>query len=81
MTIRPRGSAGGLQPWGYSSQWFQDLDGDGKTDILFKDVKTGLIGMSRAMMGKSIAIDLECYRMETVLIPINRLADVKSGRT
>ena len=63
-TIRPRGTAGGLQPWGYSSQWFQDLDGDGKTDILFKDVKTGLIGMSRAMVGKSIAIDIEFYRME-----------------
>ena len=62
MTIRPRGTAGGLQPWGYSSQWFQDIDGDGKTDILFKDVKTGLTGMSRAMLGKSIAIDLECYR-------------------
>lgn len=64
MTIRPRGTAGGLQPWGYSSQWFQDLDGDGKTDILFKDVKTGLVGMSRAMVGKSIAIDLEFYCME-----------------
>ena len=64
MTIRPRGTAGGLQPWGYSSQWFQDLDADGKTDMLFKDVKTGLIGMSRAMIGKSIAIDLELYRME-----------------
>ncbi|RKU20612.1 hypothetical protein C6503_05615 [Candidatus Poribacteria bacterium] len=64
MTIRPRGTAGGLQPWGYSSQWFQDLDGDGKTDILFKDVKTGLTGMSRAMFGKSIAIDIEFYRME-----------------
>ncbi|MCY3742262.1 MAG: VCBS repeat-containing protein [Candidatus Poribacteria bacterium] len=62
-TIRPRGTAGGLQPWGYSSQWFQDFDGDGKTDILFKDVKTGLIGMSRAMLGKSIAIDLEFYRI------------------
>ena len=62
MTIRPRGTAGGLQPWGYSSQWFQDLDGDSKTDILFKDVKTGLTGMSRAMLGKSIAIDLEFYR-------------------
>ena len=64
MTIQPRGTAGGLQPWGYSSQWFQDIDGDDKIDILFKDVKTGLIGMSRAMLGKSIAIDLEFYRME-----------------
>ena len=69
MTIQPRGTAGGLQPWGYSSQWFQDLNGDGKTDILFKDVKTGLIGMSRAMVGKSIAIDLECYRMEDGTYP------------
>ena len=69
MTIRPRGTAGGLQPWGYSSQWFQDLNGDGKTDILFKDVQTGLIGMSRAMVGKSIAIDLECYRMENGSYP------------
>ena len=64
MTIRPRGTAGGLQPWGYSSQGFQDLNGNGKTDILFKDVKTGLVGMSRAMLGKSIAIDLEFYCME-----------------
>ncbi len=69
MTIRPRGTAGGLQPWGYSSQWFQDLDADGKVDILFKDVKTGLIGMSRAMLGKSIAIDLEFYRMEDGTYP------------
>ena len=60
-TIRPRGTAGGLQPWGYSSQRFQDIDGDSKTDILFKDVQTGLVGMSRAMLGKSIAIDLEFY--------------------
>ena len=69
MTIRPRGTAGGLQPWGYSSQWFQDVDGDGKTDILFKDVKTGLAGMSRAMVGKSIAIDIEIYRMENGTYP------------
>ena len=69
MTIRPRGTAGGLQPWGYSSQWFQDIDGDSKTDILFKDVKTGLVGMSRAMVGKSIAIDLEFYRTEDGMNP------------
>lgn len=69
MTIRPRGTAGGLQPWGYSSQWFQDINGDGKTDILFKDVQTGLVGMSRAMLGKSIAIDLEFYRMEDGTYP------------
>ena len=64
MTIRPRGTAGGLLPWGYASHRLEDFDGDGKIDILFQNVKTGLVGMSRAMLGKSIAIDLEFYRME-----------------
>ncbi len=64
MTIKPRGTAGGLLPWGYSSQWLEDFNGDGEIDILFKDVQTGLVGMSRAMVGKSISIDLEFYRME-----------------
>ena len=69
MTIQPRGTAGGLQPWGYSSQWLQDLDGDGKTDILFSNVKTELGGMIRAMVGNSISIDLEFYRMEDGTYP------------
>ena len=68
-TIRPRGTAGGLQPWGYSSQWLQDFDGDGEIDILFMNVQTGLVGMSRAMFGKSISIDLEFYRMEDGTYP------------
>ena len=62
MTIRPRGTAGGLLPWGYASHRLEDFDGDGKIDILFQNVKTGLVGMSRAMLGKSIAIDLEFFR-------------------
>ena len=69
ITIQPRGTAGGLQPWGYSAQWLQDFDGDGKTDILFTDVQTGLIGMSRAMLGNSISIDLVFYRMEDGTYP------------
>ena len=69
MTIQPRGTAGGLQPWGYSTQWLQDLDGDGKTDILFSNVKTELGGMIRAMVGNSIPIDLEFYRMEDGTYP------------
>lgn len=64
LTIRPKGKAGGLLPWGYSYQWWQDFDGDGQIEILFKDVKTALGGMVRAMVGKSIAIDLEGYRMQ-----------------
>lgn len=68
-TIQPRGTAGGLQPWGYSSQWLQDFDGDGEVDILFRDVQTGLVGMSRAMVGNSISMDLEFYRMEDGVYP------------
>ena len=64
MTIRPRGTAGALQPWGYSSRWLQDFDGDGDIDILFRDVNTAIGGMTRALVGNSIAIDLEFYRME-----------------
>ena len=69
MTIKPRGTAGGLLPWGYSSQRLEDFDGDGEIDMLFKDVQTGLVGMSRAMFGKSISIDLEFYRMEDGTYP------------
>ena len=69
VTIQPRGTAGGLLPWGYSSQWLQDFDGDSNIDILFKDVKTTIGGMARAMVGKSIAIDIELYHMENGVYP------------
>ncbi|MDE0313332.1 MAG: VCBS repeat-containing protein [Candidatus Poribacteria bacterium] len=64
VTIQPRGAAGALLPWGYSSQWLQDFDGDEDVEILFRDVKTGLGGMTRAMVGSSIAIDIELYQMK-----------------
>lgn len=69
LTIQPRGTAGGLLPWGYSSQWLQDFDADGDIDILFRDVKTGIGGMTRAMVGNSIALDIELYRMEDGTYP------------
>lgn len=68
-TVYPHGTAGALLPWGYSSQWIQDFDGDGDVDILFKDVHTAITGMARAMIGNSIPIDLEFYRMEDSSYP------------
>lgn len=68
-TIFPHGTAGALLPWGYSSQWIQDFDGDGDIDILFKDVHTAITGMTRAMIGNSIPIDLEFYRMDDISYP------------
>ena len=62
--IHPRGRAGGMQPWGYSSQQFEDFDGDGAVDILFRDVRTGFGGMMRALAGNSVPLDLELYRAE-----------------
>ena len=69
VRIHPRGTAGALLPWGYSSQWLQDFDGDDDIDILFRDVKTGLGGMTRAMVGSSIAIDIELYQMKDGVYP------------
>lgn len=70
MTIRPKGSAGGLLPWGYSSYWLQDFDADGDLDFLFRDVNTNIGGMARAMVGKSIAINLEFFRMDNGSFPV-----------
>ncbi|MDH3768969.1 MAG: VCBS repeat-containing protein, partial [Gammaproteobacteria bacterium] len=67
--IHPRGKAGLGQPSGYSSQWFEDFDGDGQVDIMFRDVRIGLGGMARALVGNSVAIDLELYRMEDGVYP------------
>ena len=69
MTIKPRGQAGALMPWGYSSVVMQDFDGNGEIDVMFNDVKTAIGGMTRAMVGKSIAIDIELYRMKDGTYP------------
>ena len=67
--IQPRGTAGGMQPWGYSSQSWQDFDGDGLVDIKFGDVNIGLGGMTRALLANSVSMDLEFYRSEDGLYP------------
>lgn len=67
--IQPRGRAAGMQPRGYSSQWLADDDGDGQIDALFLDVKVGIGGMMRALLGNSVPIDLEHYRMEDGIYP------------
>ena len=69
MTIKPRGTAGGLLPWGYASYWLQDFDNDGDLDFLFRDVNTKITGMARAMVGKSIAVNLELFCMENRTFP------------
>lgn len=71
--ISPTGRAGALQPWGYSSQVFQDVDADGQLDVMFRDVRVGFGGMTRAMVGNSVPIDLEFYRLKNGAYP-NRAA-------
>jgi hypothetical protein len=60
--VRPHGKAGGLQPFGYSSQWWRDIDGDGQVDVMRGDVKLGIGRMIRVLLANSIAMDLEFYR-------------------
>lgn len=61
---RSRGKAGALQPWGYSSQELQDLDGDGRVEVMFRDIPVGLSAMFRALVGNSVPINLELFHGE-----------------
>lgn len=62
-SVEAPGRAGGLQPWGYASQRFLDVDGDGVTDMAMAAVNIGPGGMFRAMVGKSIAMDLALHTL------------------
>ncbi len=62
-TIRPQGTTGGMEAWGYAFRRWEDFDGDGQVDVLFGDVAVGLGGMSRAMLAGSIAMNLEAHRV------------------
>ncbi len=67
--IQPRGRAGGLLHSGYSAVWLQDFDRDGEIDIMFRDVNIGIAGMMRALLGNSIMMDVEFYRIEDSIYP------------
>ena len=51
------------QAWGYASQSFLDFDGDGTTDLAMVSVNTGFGGMARAMVAKSITVDVAFFRL------------------
>ncbi len=51
------------QAWGYASQSFVDFDGDGTTDVAMVSVNTGFGGMARAMVAKSIMVDVAFFRL------------------
>ena len=62
-SVEAPGRAGGLQPWGYASQRFLDVDGDGVTEMAMAAVNIGQGGMFRATVGKSIAMDLALHTL------------------
>lgn len=59
-SIETPGAAGGLA-WGYATQRYLDINGDGLVDFGMASVDTDLGGMARALAGKSIAIDLALH--------------------
>ncbi len=61
VILEPKGRAGAVQPWGYSSHDLPDFNGDGRPEILLRDTKMGLGGMLRALGGRSLGVDLEIY--------------------
>ena len=67
--LAPRSKGGGIQPWGYSSRLFRDFDDDGDVDVMFRDIRIGIGGMSRALLGNSVSMDLEFYRLDAGVYP------------
>ena len=67
--IQPQGRAGGLLHSGYSSVWLRDFDADGQIDIMFRDVNIGISGMMRALLGNSVMMDVEFYRIKNGIYP------------
>ena len=61
MAIDAPGRAAGLEASGYSTVRFDDFDADGHVDVAFADVNIGLGGMARAMVGKSVSLDIAVF--------------------
>ena len=59
--VEPEGSAG-VRP--------QDFDGDGLVDLMVTDSSLGFIQMLRGILADSIAMDLEFYRNENGVYPV-----------
>ena len=62
------GPAGG-EAFGYASQRYVDIDADGMNDLTMASVNTGLGGMTRAMVGNSISMDVAVYRLDNGAYP------------
>jgi hypothetical protein len=65
LEVEPHGRAAGMQPWGYSSHLIEDLDGDGRPELLRRDVTMTMGGMIRAAAGGAIGLDVEVFRLAT----------------
>lgn len=63
--IQPRGSTAS----GYQTQELRDFDGDGQVEIVHGRVDTGIGQMFRALVGNSITMDIEFYRIKDGLYP------------
>ena len=62
------GPAGG-EAFGYASQRYVDIDADGMNDLTMASVNTGFGGMTRAMVGNSISMDVAVYRLANGTYP------------
>lgn len=61
-TIHLKKGAGVFTASGYASHRIQDVNDDGRLDMIVGQVNMGYRKMVRAMVGNSITIDIECYR-------------------
>ncbi len=54
---------------GYASRWLEDFDGDDQVDVLFGSIRTGPGAMLRVLLGTSVTMACELYRLEDGAYP------------